>query len=252
MTFIVAHILVAYMVLVMPWIGQYKYHRLQRQVAEGIPNARLRFYRLTLLQQLLLITLVVLFALSARLPLSALGIAAPYSWSATRGLLIAFTLAILASIVLFRCTGDRFLVRLLKMAGALLPGTPVERCHFAAISLGAGITEELLFRGFLIWYLGFYFSRLTSLELIVISSVLFGVCHLYQGVLGVIGTGVIGAVFASLYLTTGSLLLPATVHALVDLRMLAILTPGRLRRLQPKFSGCLPQETASSAAKIIK
>jgi membrane protease YdiL (CAAX protease family) len=135
------------------------------------------------------------------------------------------------------------------MAGALLPGTPVERCHFAAISIGAGITEELLFRGFLIWYLGFYFPRLNSLELIAISSILFGVCHLYQGVLGVIGTGVIGAVFASLYLSTGSLLLPATVHALVDMRMLAILTPGRLQRLQPKISDCSPQEAGSTTAK---
>jgi membrane protease YdiL (CAAX protease family) len=186
--------------------------------------------------------------LSARIPLASLGITAPYSWSTTRSLLIAFTLAIVASIILFRCTGDRFLLRLLKMAGALLPATPVERCYFAAISVGAGITEELLFRGFLIWYLGFYFSKLTVVELIVISSILFGVCHLYQGVLGVIGTGVMGAVFASLYLSTGSLLLPATVHALVDMRILAILTPGRLRSLSDTPAGPeLPLQKAGSA-----
>lgn len=249
MIFLLAHVLVAYMVLVMPWIGRFKYQRLQRQIAEGIPDARLRFYRVTLLQQLLLIAVVIGFALSAHLPFSAIGIAAPYSWSVTRSLLIAFTLAIVASIILFRCTGDRFLRRLLKMAGALLPATLPERSYFALVSVGAGITEELLFRGFLIWYLSFFFGKLSTLELIALSSALFGVCHLYQGVLGIIGTGVIGAVFASLYLSTGSLLLPAVVHALVDMRMIAILTPGRLRSLcNDSAESNLPLQKANTSS----
>lgn len=241
------HILVAYMVLVMPWIGRYKYRRLQRQIAEEVPNARLRFYRITLIQQLLLVAGVVMFARLGGVPLPALGIGSPYSWGVTRSLLIAFALAIAASIILFRCTGDRFLRRLLKMAGALLPANPAERWFFGAVSIGAGLTEELLFRGLLLWYLTVYLPRLNAVELVIVSSLLFGFCHIYQGWMGVIGTGVMGAAFASLYLSTGSLLVPAAVHAMVDLRILAILTPGRLRTLQ-----CEPADQALQAGPTLR
>jgi membrane protease YdiL (CAAX protease family) len=229
-----AHILVAYMVLLMPWIGRFKYRKLQDCLAAGIPDARLRFYRLSAAQQALLVGLVLLYARLAALPWHALGLAAPYSWAVARALLITFAIAIGFSIVLFRRTGDRFLRRLLKMAGALIPAMARERVWFAGLSLGAGISEELLFRGFLLWYLSFFFPQLNRIQLIVLSSLLFGFCHVYQGWMGIVGTGVMGAVFAWLYLSTASLLLPMAIHALVDLRLLAILTPGRMQSLQPR------------------
>ncbi|HVO61312.1 MAG TPA: CPBP family intramembrane glutamic endopeptidase [Terriglobales bacterium] len=232
MIFTIAHLLVAYTILVMPWIGRYKYRKLQRNLAAGHIDARARFYRLTVVQQWSLVLLIVLFARAASLPWRALGLVAPVSWPVTRDLLIMFTIAIMTSVILFRLTGDRFLRRLLKMAGALIPENAVERFWFAAVSLGAGVTEELLFRGFLFWYLGFFFPQLSLVQLIVVSSLLFGFCHVYQGWVGIIGTGVLGAILMWMYLSTESLLLPMTVHALIDLRILAIFTPGRMRSLQ--------------------
>ena len=49
---------------------------------------------------------------------------------------------------------------------------------------------------------------------------LFGLAHWYQGRLGVLATGAVGAVLTQLYLTTGSLLLPMVLHVLIDLRLL--------------------------------
>jgi membrane protease YdiL (CAAX protease family) len=226
-----AHLMVVYVVLVMPWIGRYKYRKLQRQLATGVADARPRFYRITVVQQWLLVCLVLLFTRLASLPWRALGLTPPTAWAVTRSLLITFTIAIFISVILFRLTGDRFLRRLLKMAGALIPDRTAERFWFAAVSLGAGVSEELLFRGFLFWYLGFFFPRLTLVQLIVFSSLIFGVCHLYQGWVGVVGTGVLGAVLMGMYLSTESLVLPIAIHALIDLRILAILTPGRMRSL---------------------
>ena len=232
MTFAFAHLLVAYMVLVMPWIGRYKYRKLQQRLAAGVPDARVHFYRITVVQQWALVLLILLFARVASLPWRAIGLAQPASWSTTRDLLITFAVAIAISVILFRCTGDRFLRRLLKMAGALIPDKTAERFWFGAVSLGAGVTEELLFRGFLFWYLGFFFPQLTLVQLIVISSVLFGFCHVYQGWVGIVGTGVLGAILMWMYVSTESLVLPMTIHALIDLRILAIFTPGRMRSLQ--------------------
>jgi membrane protease YdiL (CAAX protease family) len=243
MIFTIAHLLVAYTVLVMPWIGRYKYRKLQRDVAAGLTDARPRFYRLTVVQQWALVLLIVLFARAASLPWRALGLVAPVSWSVTRDLLVTFTFAIIVSVILFRVTGDRFLRRLLKMAGALIPENTGERLWFAALSLGAGVTEELLFRGFLFWYLGFFFPQLSLVQLIVVSSLMFGFCHIYQGWVGIVGTGVLGAILMWMYVSTESLVLPMAIHALIDLRILAIFTPGRMRALcgLPTGPGQQPQ-----------
>ena len=42
-------------------------------------------------------------------------------------------------------------------------------------------------------------------------------------------TGVLGSVFGMLYTFTGSLLAPVAIHAAVDLRLLIIVTPERMR-----------------------
>jgi membrane protease YdiL (CAAX protease family) len=217
----------------MPWIGRHKYRKLQRQLANGFQDARLRFYRITVVQQGFLVLLILVFERFASLPWRSIGVAKPASWSITRDLLITFGVAILISVVLFRLTGDRFLRRLLRMAGALIPQERLERLWFSAVSVGAGVSEELLFRGFLFWYLGFFFPQLSLVQLVVISSLLFGICHVYQGAIGIVATGVLGAVLMWMYVSTESLVLPIAIHALIDLRILAIFTPGRMRSLQP-------------------
>jgi CAAX protease family protein len=235
MALAIAHLLLAYTILVSPWFARYKYKQLQRRLAEGVPEARLRFYRLGVTQQWLRVGLILVFLWLSGLAPRMLGLTRPQSWELTLNLLITFFLAIVFSIFLFRYTGGPLLRRLLKMAGALIPTTPRERIWFAIISIGAGASEELLFRGLLLWYLNFFFPQLSLVQLIVISSAVFGYCHLYQGWTGMVGTGVVGALFAWLYLFTGSLVLPMVVHALVDLRILAVLTPRRLQSLQSQL-----------------
>jgi membrane protease YdiL (CAAX protease family) len=232
MALLIAHLLLAYTVLVGPWVARSKYKQLQQRLSRGIRNARSRFYFIAVTQQCLRVGVIFLFLWLASLPPAALGLTSPASWPIAKTLLITFFAAIVFSVFLFRITGDRLLRRLLKMAGSLIPTTATERWWFAIVSIGAGVSEELLFRGLLIWYLNHYFPQLTVYQLIAISAVLFGYCHLYQGWSGVVGTGVIGALFAWLYLSTGSLLLPIVVHALVDLRIVAVFTAGRLRSLE--------------------
>jgi membrane protease YdiL (CAAX protease family) len=73
-------------------------------------------------------------------------------------------------------------------------------------------------------------------EKILLASIIFGLCHFYQGWQGVLGTTALGAVFAGLYVATGSLLFPVILHALVDLRILLIFPPQRLQALQAQGS----------------
>jgi len=60
---------------------------------------------------------------------------------------------------------------------------------------------------------------------LLISSVIFGLNHLYQGAAGVAGSAIVGFLFGLLFLLTGNLLFPIIFHGVIDLRMLAILRP---------------------------
>jgi membrane protease YdiL (CAAX protease family) len=51
---------------------------------------------------------------------------------------------------------------------------------------------------------------------VVVSSILFGLAHAYQGVGGIISTGVMGIVFALVRIVWGSLLPVMVFHAIVD------------------------------------
>jgi membrane protease YdiL (CAAX protease family) len=100
--------------------------------------------------------------------------------------------------------------------------TPTARRGWAGLSLSAGVTEELTYRGLLVLALSLAVPDLPHGAVVAVAAVLFGLAHWYQGWLGVLTTGVVGAAFTQLYLSTGSLLLPMVLHVLVDLRLLLV------------------------------
>jgi uncharacterized protein len=119
-------------------------------------------------------------------------------------------------------------LRAFKALAFILPVTPEERAWFAMVSITAGICEEVLYRGFLIrylsdgpWHAGIWIA-------LAIASISFGLGHGYQGLSGIIGTGLLGAVMALIFLATGNLWLPMALHAMIDLRVLLLLRPGDL------------------------
>ena len=98
-------------------------------------------------------------------------------------------------------------------ADLLVPRNGNELGRFYGLALTAGIVEEVLWRGFLIWYLG-YFMPLWAAA--VLSTVGFGVAHSYQGVANVPKITIVGAAFTGIYLLTGSLWIPMILHTVID------------------------------------
>jgi len=160
-----------------------------------------------------------------------LGLASPRSWPQSAEVLGMLLGGIAISIAIFRHRGEWQFKQLLRTAGALLPISIAEQRWFAAVSIGAGISEELLYRGFFFWYCCATFPKLQWWHGVLICSVGFGFAHLYQGWRGMVGSTAIGFLLGMLYLETGSLLVPIVVHAAIDLRILAILNPQRRERL---------------------
>ena len=105
-----------------------------------------------------------------------------------------------------------------KRAGLvnILPRTNKERWQFAFLSLSAGVCEETLYRGFSVYILLAVFPGIPIYLVIIIISVIFGIGHFYQGMQGVITTGITGALFMCLFLAAGSLIPGIALHFLVD------------------------------------
>ena len=107
---------------------------------------------------------------------------------------------------------------------ALMPRTARERGLFAVLSLAAGVSEEMAFRGYalttLAWVTGTGWAA-------VATSVIFGVLHAYQGWLGVVRSAAMGGLLAWGYLATGSLWAPMVAHVILDL-LLGIVLAERL------------------------
>jgi hypothetical protein len=84
--------------------------------------------------------------------------------------------------------------------------------RIALMAIGAGISEELLFRGvFQSWLAGFTPVILA----IVLSNILFGLLHM-RTVLYAIIAGLVGAYLGALFAVTDNLLAPMVTHALYD------------------------------------
>jgi len=146
------------------------------------------------------------------------------------GLVVTFAAGSLLQVVLVRrkARAREKMLQALKNLAFILPVTQEERSWFALLSVTAGICEEVLYRGFLIRYLSngpFHASLGIAL---VVASIAFGLGHTYQGLSGIIGTTLMGALMAVIFLTTGSLWLPMALHAIIDLRILLLLRRGEM------------------------
>jgi membrane protease YdiL (CAAX protease family) len=207
---------------VQPLAGRRRYRALMARVATD-PRARLHHYRRGIAGEWISVALIVVIGVLAGCTAASIGLTAPDdAWFSAQ--LIAEIAVLLVVTTLFM-RHPKFLDPLRRQARgflALLPRTREERLTFAALAVTAGICEEIVFRGFGFAYVRFLWPGVTDGWLILATSVVFGLAHLYQGPRGVVLTGLAGAAFASMTVTTGSLLPAIVVHAMVDLRILGL------------------------------
>lgn len=117
---------------------------------------------------------------------------------------------------------------------AVMPRSPRELPWGAALSVVAGVTEELFFR----LLVPLAIALLTGEAWIgfVVGILLFAGAHRYQGWLGVAATALVGALMTALYLMSGALWMAMVVHAAIDLNGLV---------LRPVMAGILSSSAAS-------
>ncbi|MEQ9399744.1 MAG: CPBP family intramembrane glutamic endopeptidase [Longimicrobiales bacterium] len=142
------------------------------------------------------------------------------------------TAASLAVMLVARRIGAAVGAREHPIVRRLLPRTAAERRVFAVLSLAAGVGEEIAYRGYAILVL---VPMLGGVGALVLTSVVFGLLHAYQGVLGIVRTAVVGGVLGAGLLLSGSLWPCVAAHTLLDL--VAGLGPGERLMVPEPDSG---------------
>jgi membrane protease YdiL (CAAX protease family) len=159
---------------------------------------------------------VTLWLLKAR-PWGPLGLVLPHGWRlwGAVGLLLALVLTYARTVTrLARCTRPRRVKVGHPHVLRLIPETRSELSWWVGLSLSAGICEEFVFRGYLLWA----FQPMLGLwGAAALSVMAFAAAHAYQGAKGVLATGVVGGLLTLVVLMTGSLLPAMALHALIDI-----------------------------------
>jgi len=100
------------------------------------------------------------------------------------------------------------------IAERILPQSTVELLPYLALAITAGLCEEFLYRGFAMAVL--VHVGLQAWAVVLLSSILFGLAHSYQGRGGIVMTLLIGLIFGSSRFIYGSLVPAILWHSAVD------------------------------------
>lgn len=203
--------------VVIPWRG---YIRLKKLLALPSVDSRekLALYAVTIAFQWVLVGVVGWRAFSRELTLQEMGLGSqPLARIVLAGVLGAILIGGLQWLNLRRIgrmEGEApELLR--KLANRLLPVSLVEYMPYSALAITAGVCEEFIYRGFGI--AAFSKAGLPLWLVVILSSILFGLAHAYQGRGGIVSTGIFGVLLGIGRLWFGSLVPVMMWHAGLDL-----------------------------------
>lgn len=213
------HLFVILFVVIYPIAGFIGFRRLVKRVEGGAVVNRADLFRGTAIGHWILFLIALLLWNSLERPWSALGIEAGVDlwFFAALGLTIAgivILLVQLRQVASSRRTDLAKIKAAFGKAALIVPQNGNELTRFYLLSITAGIVEEILWRGFLLWYLTQFMPLWAAA---IVSSVGFGLAHAYQGVAHVPKIALVGGAFAGLYILSGSIWLPMLLHAAVDI-----------------------------------
>ncbi len=178
------HILVAILFFVLPVLSVTDYRKLKSQLNAGKPTARLLFYRSTIAWSWGLTLAVAALWLWYKRSILQLGFGLEINkgfWAGFIIVVVSCGVMIMQAIALRRDPEKlRALAKRLGSAQELLPRTKQEAREFVAVSITAGICEEIIYRGYLMVYLSSTIAIGGMWPAALLSSLAFGLVHAYQ------------------------------------------------------------------------
>jgi len=132
--------------------------------------------------------------------------------------LIVLICNIVVNFVRLKCKAEQTDEQRNKVILGLLPRSKNERINYFFLSMTAGFCEEIIYRGLLFFLLQTIFPNIAIPFVLGITAVIFGIGHIYQGVLGgAVRATITGTIYGSLFLVTNSLLPVILLHFIFDI-----------------------------------
>lgn len=117
-----------------------------------------------------------------------------------------------------------------NLTPSILPATRNEQLLYAAVAISAGVGEELIYRGFLWFYLRLVFPLIPGWSLVIISTIIYAAGHYYQvksgyqkkwvkglSWIGILGNTLMGLVYGFMVYFGGSLIPSMVLHTFYEL-----------------------------------
>lgn len=179
---------------------------------------RLGSYRATAIWLLFIAIVALALWLANGRPIAALGLRPSF------GAPVDFSVAVLAgfaAIQLFRIISvamhpknDAKILEQIKDFAPMLPRDAAELRLAYLLSFVAGVTEEIVYRGYMIWYFALYIPVPAA---VLAAAAAFTLAHAYEGPKAMGKIALVAIALSAVYIATGSLLIPIIVHILIDL-----------------------------------
>jgi len=216
---IVDHLLMLALFVVQPLHGAWAYRRYVARIEGGEAPDRIGQYRDVLIMEWVAFAVLVAVWVFCARPFADLGFVPPRGTGFVAGLvlLVAATAWLGHAWRQARHADDDERRKLAAALGDLvhfLPNTRRTYRVFCGVSVTAGIVEETVYRGFAFWYLA---AWLPMWAVVLVSAVIFGLGHSYQGMSGMFRVTAIGIAFGLFYWLTGSIWLPMAAHMILDI-----------------------------------
>ena len=196
-------------------------HEQEKQSVISGSISRITVYKLTMLYLWLPTILLLFLAMTSTNELSLLGLGFKWQWSNINLILVsltcAFTLFLAMQIKSFRQDNqqqEKYIEQLAFIRWFMPENISQARYFILGVSVSAGICEELLYRGYLLNLLA---ETMPNYLAVIVSSLLFGAGHIYQGLSHVFRSAMFGVILSIIYLLTDSIYLVIFLHIFLDM-----------------------------------
>ncbi|UOB76819.1 CPBP family intramembrane metalloprotease [Bacillus sp. ZJS3] len=226
---IILTMLFIYLILGEGVLGKWLYSRLKEDIQIN-KNARVSFYIRTMSLLWILTIIMLITSYSINIPFEEYGLKLPsanymvskYFENMNISLWIGVCIGLIVPLIILKKNKlfQKYTERQMSDASEMLPNNYRETILWVFICITAGVTEELLFRSFMMNYLSQIFPALSIIWVPVISSIIFGLAHFYQGWKGIVGTTILGFMLGRVYVATGSIYPSIIIHMVIDLLVL--------------------------------
>lgn len=150
-------------------------------------------------------------------------------FSLCRWTILLATISIIGLVIFLILENRGWWPREPELVALLIPDTLVEKLwSVLLVAPTAGLCEEFLYRGYLLRQLSAWLG--SPLWAWALSSLSFGLAHVYQGPGGILRSAILGALLGIPVLKSESLYPSMAAHFLIDAVALAWLGPRMLRR----------------------